>query len=255
MQYHPLEEIFAHLMHDAHIRKLALLRAANSEIKQETQELMTEYHAICRNRYMCIDTKMMGEETPHYVWLNEARHSHSYDDQPAIICYDGTREWMYDGKRHRASYLVPIVITAQIAPLGSSIGAGPASASCAGEYWWYYDGKPHRSSSIILAAAAFDKVRGMSNGAGPAFISKERCDWYFCGVRHRSSANMDAIPWGTPDKEAPAIVHGNGKHQWFFKGAQMNFSSIDVLAATSAVGSPSISLFKKDLFAGLITSR
>jgi len=68
---------------------------------------------------------------------SEGRH-HSFNDKPAIVWFDGDKEWYLNGKQHREN--------------------GPAIEYASGNKYWRLNGKFHRTDGPAIEYVSGNKV-------------------------------------------------------------------------------------------------
>ncbi len=107
-------------------------------------------------------------KTPMLVTNDEFFMTHSFNDNPAIVHHDGTREWYRHGKRHR--------------------DCGPAVIHKDHIQYWR-DGKLHRDDGPAIEKTCGGKEY-FFNGSrhredGPAVIYESHQSYYIQGKAHR----------------------------------------------------------------------
>ena len=117
-------------------------------------------------------------------------------DLPAVVRWNGTREWYVNGKLHRDGDL-------------------PALERADGGKVWYVNGNCHRDGDLPAIEHAYGHKAWYKNGelhrdgGLPAIhcVSGTK-EWYINGKRHR-------------DDDLPAVEFASGTKQWWIHGTQI----------------------------------
>ena len=121
---------------------------------------------------------------------------HRTGDNPAIIHWNGTKEWWVDGSPHRD-------------------GDKPAIEHYNGGKEWYTNGVRHRDGDEPAIDTAKEKAwwkKGLEHRDGdkPAVVYSNGIEeWWVNGKRHREGGN-------------PAMTWPNGQKMWYYNGTRQS---------------------------------